>query len=193
MTTTQRPRPSRQAPPSPDPASRGLIIVAVAVVLGVILLIKGGGVGFERDAGDVEIGTGSGEEQPSTTDSTTTSEAPPATIPPADLAIAALNAAGIDGYAGQTQKFLGVAGYTSVTPITAKVPVEETVIYFGEGRDADALMLAQRLELEGDRLQPMPEDPTSLARNAEEFPEGTQIAIVLGPDVANTVQGASGD
>ena len=58
MTTTQRPRPQRPTAPAPNPASRGLILVAVAVVLGAILLIKGGGIGFDQDGEELTIDTG---------------------------------------------------------------------------------------------------------------------------------------
>ena len=190
MTTTQRQRPSRPAPHAPDPASRGLILVAVAVVLGIILLVKGGGVGFDSDDSELEIG--SGEEGTEQVEATTTTEAPPETsVPPAELQVVALNAAGIDGYAGQAQQFLNVAGYTSVTPITAAAPAERTVVHFVEGYIVDALTIAQLLELEVGDVQPMPADPASLARTAAEFPAGANVAILLGPDVQPTVQGAA--
>ena len=190
MTTTQRQRPSRQAPPNPDPASRGLILVAVAVVLGVILLIKGGGVGFDPDNAELEIGTDGGET-PAAVESTTTTAAPPETsVPPAQLKIVALNAAGIDGYAGQAQQFLSVAGYTSVTPITAAAPAETTTVYFAPGFEVDAMMVASLFQLQPNQVQPLPAD-ASLARDPAEFPADTNLAVVLGPDVTATVQGAA--
>jgi hypothetical protein len=191
MTTTQRQRPSRPAPNAPDPASRGLILVAVAVVLGIILLVKGGGVGFDRDADELEIATDEeGTEQPV---APTTTEAPPETsVPPAELQIAALNAAGINGYAAQSQQFLSVAGYNSVTPITAAQPVDRTVVHYAEGYAVDAVIVAGLFELEMSDVQPMPADPATLASDAAEFPAGANVAILLGPDVAPTVQGAAG-
>ena len=67
MTTTQRPRQQRPSAPAPNPATRGLILVAVAVVLGAILLIKGGGVGFDEPADDLKIDAGGEEAESSTT------------------------------------------------------------------------------------------------------------------------------
>lgn len=192
MTTTQRPRPARQAPPGPDPVPRGLILVAVAVVLGVILLVKGGGVGFERDGGDVEISTGGDTDTTAVDETTTTAPPPPATsVAPAELQVTALNSAGIDGFAGQTQQFLSVAGgYTSVTAITGAGLVEQTVVHFAEGFEADANAVAEVLGLDPSRVSPLPADQ-QLARNPGEFPDTTQVAVVLGPDVAPTVQGAA--
>jgi hypothetical protein len=190
MTTTQRPRPQRPPSPSTDPASRGLILVAVAVVLGVILLVKGGGVGFDRDGSDVQIGAGA--DSPAAEETTTTAPPPVTSVPPAELQIVALNAAGINGYAAQAQQFLGVAGYATVTPITAAAPAETTVVHFADGFEVDAMMVAQLFGLtDPAQVQPLPED-AQLARNPAEFPEGAQIAVLLGPDVSGTVQGADG-
>ncbi len=191
MTTTQRPRPARQAPPGPDPVPRGLILVAVAVVLGVILLVKGGGVGFDSDGSDVEIGSDDTTET-TAPDTTTTAPPPPATsVPPAELQITALNSAGINGYAGDTQQFLSVAGgYASVTAITGAGLAEQTVVHFAEGFEADANAVAEVLGLDASRVSPMPTD-TQLALNDAEFPDTTQVAVVLAPDVAPTVQGTA--
>lgn len=191
MTTTQRPRPPRQAPPTSDPASRGLILVAVAVVLGVILLVKGGGVGFDRDASDVNIGSGGAEEADDLGTTTTTSPPPETSVPPAELKIVALNGAGINGYAAQASQFLSVAGYSSVTAITAQNIVDETVLYFSPGFEVDAMMLAQLLELEPHQVQEL-EDGPSLARDATEFPPDTAVAIVFAPDVQTLVQQSAG-
>ena len=191
MTTTQRQRPSRPAPHAPDPARRGLILVAVAVAVGIILLVKGGGGGFDRDDTELEIGAGTEGAEEQVEASTTTAPPPETSVPPAELQIVALNAAGIDGYAGQSQQFLSVAGYTAVTPITAAAPAQETVVHFAEGYEVDAAMIVQRLELELGALQPMPEDPSSLARDPSEFPAEANVAVVLGPDVAPIVQGAA--
>lgn len=193
MTTTQRQRPARQSPPTPDPASRGLILVAAAVVLGVILLIKGGGVGFDRDSTDVQIGDRQKAEDttPAQTPSTTAPAPPSTAVPPADLKVVALNAAGVNGYAGKAQQFLGVAGYTSVTPITAASPSQTTTVYFADGFEVDARVLASLFDLAPEQVQPMPSDGATLARTAAEFPADTNVAVVLGPDVSNTVEGAA--
>jgi hypothetical protein len=190
MTTTQRPRPARQSAPPPDPARRGLILVTVAVVLGVILLVKGGGVGFDTDSSDVQIATGQGDGQVEQT--TTTVEAPPVTsVPRSQLNVAALNAAGVTGYAGRAQQFLGIAGYSSVAPVTALNTVERTVVYYAEGFQIDALELAKVLEIDDpSQVQPLPTDE-QLARDPAELPADLDVAVLLGPDVSGVVDGAS--
>jgi len=190
MTTTQRPRPQRPSAPAPNPASRGLILVAVAIVLGAILLTKGGGIGFETDDTDVQLEQTENGAPPAEA-TTTTAEATPATsVPPASLKVVALNAAGVNGFAGQAQQFLSVAGYTTTTAATAATPAEITAVYFAPGFEADAAAIAGLFGLEPTVVQPLPEG-TQLAREAANFPAETNVAVVLGPDVQNTIGGAA--
>ena len=191
MTTTQRPRPQRPSAPAPNPASRGLILVAVAVVLGVILLVKGGGVGFEGSDDDLTIDAdSSGEETPVEDAAATTTEAAPVTsVAPAALTIVALNGAGINGYAGASQQFLSVAGYTSTTAATAAAQTAETIIYYAPGFEVDAATVAALFGLDLTAVQPLPEG-TQLAQNPAELPAGTNVVVWLGPDVQNVVEGA---
>jgi hypothetical protein len=191
MTTTQRPRPQRPAAPAPNPASRGLILVAVAVVLGIILLVKGGGVGFEGSGEDLTIDAdSSGEETPVQEAATTTTEAPPETsVAPAALTIVALNGAGLDGYAGAAQQFLSVAGYTSTTAATAATQTAETVVYYAPGFEVDAATVAALFGLDLTAVQPLPEG-TQLARDPAELPAGTNVVVWLGPDVQNVIEGS---
>lgn len=187
MTTTQRPRPQRPTAPAPNPASRGLILVAVAVVLGAILLIKGGGIGFERTDEELTI-DGSGDAptaQSSTTTSTTA--APSTSVPPASLTVVALNGAGINGFAASAQQFLSVAGYTSTTAATAATQTQTSVVYYAPGYEADAFAVAGLLGLEASAVQPLPQG-TQLARDAADVPADTDVVVVLGPDVQNVLE-----
>lgn len=191
MTTTQRPRPQRPTPPAPNPASRGVILVAVAVVLGAILLIKGGGIGF--DQADQELTIDSGGDAPAAETTTTTTVAAPSTsVAPAELTIVALNGAGINGYAGSAQQFLSVAGYTSTTAATAATQATTTTVYYAPGFEADALAVAELFGLDATAVQPIPQG-TQLARDAADVPADTDIVVLLGPDVQNqlTSSGAS--
>lgn len=191
MTTTQRPRPQRPTAPAPNPASRGLILVAGAVVLGAILLIKGGGIGFDEGDGNVKIDSGNEANSASTTTTSTTLPPPSTSVPPASLKVVALNGAGIDGYAAGALQFLGVSGgYTSATAATALNQTQTTIVHFAPGFDADATAIATLLGLEATAVQPLPEG-TQLARNAADVPADTNVVVVLGPDVRNTLE-ASG-
>jgi hypothetical protein len=195
MTTTQRPRPQRPPSSAPDPASRGVILVAVAVVVGVILLVKGGGVGFEPTANELEIATEDDTTaEPSQEVATTTTEAAPSTsVPPAALKVVALNGAGINGYAASSQQFLGVAGYTQTSVGTAANQTPTTIVYFAPGFDADAATLAGLFGLDpATAVQPLPTEG-SLARDSAEVPADVNVLVLLGPDVQNTIEGATAD
>ena len=191
MTTTQRPRQQRPSAPAPNPATRGLILVAVAVVLGAILLIKGGGVGFDEPADDLQIDA-SGDEAAASTTTTTEPAAPSTSVAPTALKVVALNGAGINGYAGKAQQFLSVAGYTSTTAVTAAAQVPTTTVYFAPGFEADAAAIAGLFGLPETSVQAMPTPGTSLAKDAAEFPADTNVAVVLGPDVQGTVDKGAG-
>ena len=191
MTTTQRPRQQRPSSPAPNPATRGLILVAVAVVLGAILLIKGGGVGFDEPSNDLEIDA-SDEEATASTTTTTEQAAPSTSVAPTALKVVALNGAGINGYAGKAQQFLSVAGYTSTTAITAATQAPTTTVYFAPGFEADAAAIAGLFGLPPTSVQAMPTPGTSLAKDPAEFPADTNVAVVLGPDVQETVDKGAG-
>ena len=191
MTTTQRPRQQRPSSPAPNPASRGLILVAVAVVLGAILLITGGGIGFDEPANDLEIDA-SGSEATASTTTTTEAAAPSTSVAPTALKVVALNGAGINGYAGQAQQFLSVAGYTSTTAITAAAQAATTTVYFAPGSEADAAAIANLFALPPTSVQAMPTPGTTLAKDPAEFPADTNVAVVLGPDVQGTVENGAG-
>jgi len=189
MTTTQRPRPSRPAAPTPNPASRGVILVVVAVVLGLILLVQGGGVGFDSSSDELEIESGAapagGEvEAPPTTDAEPTSTS----VPPAALSIVALNAAGVSGYAGQAQQFLNVAGYTATGVGNAATQRDSSVVYFAPGFEVDAATVAGLLGLELANIAALPEGE-ALSADPAEVPAGTNVVVVLGPDVAQVIEG----
>ncbi|CAN5628797.1 hypothetical protein BH10ACT3_BH10ACT3_17000 [soil metagenome] len=186
MTTTQRPRPPRQAPHGPNPASRGLILVVVAVVLGAILLIKGGGVGFETDSTDVEIGTGT--DQPATEESTVpTTAAPSTSVPKEALKIVVLNGAGVNGYAAAAKNFFGLAGYPNATADTAAQQVQTTAVYYAPGYEGDAQAIATLLSIGAP--QPLPVG-TNLGKTAEVTPADTGVVVVLGPDVQGIISPA---
>lgn len=185
MTTTQRPRPQRPSAPAPNPASRGVILVAVAVVLGAILLIKGGGIGFDQTGEELTIDAGSGDSAAEVT-TTTTTAAPSTSVAPAELTIVALNGAGINGYAASAQQFLSVAGYSSTTAATAATQTQSTIIYFAPGFEADAMAVAGLLGLDATAVQPLPEG-TQLARDPADVPADTDVVVLLGPDVQNVI------
>lgn len=180
----------RSAPSGADPAARGLILVVVAVVLGAILLAAGGTVGFDSDAKGVDIGNNrsDGSEITDSTvpadGSTDTSEAPPETIPPAEVMVVAANGAGISGLASSTTAFLATQGYSSSTATDAPADVAATVVYFAEGFQPNAAALATLFSVPPEQIQPLPAEPV-----ANDQPAEAAVVIVLGPDAESVVSG----
>lgn len=190
MTSTRRTRSSDQnqgtrqgeAPPS---GLMGIILVAVAVALGVILLVKGGGIGFESDSKNVSIGGKNNKGPVETT--TTTTPLPSTSVPAAELKIAVLNGAGKSGFAALGANFLSVAGYPTVNAGNAAARVTTSSVYFAPGFDNDAAAVAKVLNIT--EVKAIPETP--LGRSAADVPAGTAVVVMLGPD-AEAVINASG-
>jgi len=184
MTSAQRQRSRRSGQSGPDPASRGFILVIVAVVLGAILLAAGGNVGFDEDDESVDIGEG-GSEATETTVPVETTTAPPATVPPAEVKIVAANGAGIGGLAGETTDFLATQGYSNSSATDAPSNVSATVVYYAEGFQPNAAALAQVFGLPEAQVQPLPAEPV-----ASDQPADSAVVVVVGPDAEAIVTGA---
>ena len=184
MTSAQRQR-SRRGASGPDPASRGFILVIVAVVLGAILLAAGGNVGFDEDDESVDIGDREAEETTTTGAPTdTTAPATSATVPPAEVKVVAANGAGISGLAGATTDFLATQGYSNSEATDAPGQVSATVVYFAEGFQPNAAALAEVFGLPEAQVQPLPPEPV-----ANTQPADSAIVIVVGPDAETVVSG----
>ena len=147
-------------------------MVGVAVALGFILLIKGGGVGFQTDSQDVKIGEGSNKTTPSTS------------VAPATLKVVVLNGAGLSGFAAAAANFLGLAGYPNIAAKTAAAQVQTTTVYYAPGYEGDAKAIAKLLSIGA--VKPLPTG-TVLGKVATDVPTDTNVVIVLGPDVEGII------
>jgi hypothetical protein len=184
MTSPRRGRTGGDAPAGAGGATmRGALLIAVAVIAGVILL----GTGFDRDAvtstgddpSDQASGNGDGngdDEGDGGDEETTTTTAPPTTHVPAQVRVIVLNGGGPTGSAGTSSTALTAAGYTAREPgDTADVPA--SVVYFNPGFDADAAAVATTLRI-GAAPQPMPATPPEGAP----APTEVDVVVVLGPE-----------
>mgnify|MGYP001823910013 FL=1 len=187
MASPQRSRQRRSAPSGPDPAARGIILVVVAVVLGAILLAAGGTVGFDQDDESVDIGEGGGgEDVTETTAPTETTTSAPVTVAPSQVAVVAANGAGISGLAGPSADCLATQGDTNTAAPDALADTAQTVVYYVDGFQPNAVAIAGAFGLPETQVQPLPAEPV-----AGDQPDTTAIVVLLGPDAEAAVSGGS--
>ncbi|HEX6425536.1 MAG TPA: LytR C-terminal domain-containing protein [Acidimicrobiales bacterium] len=178
MQTTERPPsgPTRGGSPV-----RGVVLVAVAVVLGFFVLraiddTAAGPVETTESAEESSDTTvAADDEAPDETD-TTEAEAPPARDP-GEVTVLVANASGVQGAAaGQTDAIQG-GGYLVAQPTNAPDLVETTQVLAVEGYEAEAAVLAADIGAPEGAVNPMPDPPPlDLA--------GAQLLVLLGPDLA---------
>lgn len=185
MTTTQRPRTPRSSspPPGPNPVNRGLILIAIGVVLAVILLVKAGGIGFDASTADLEIGEG--EEKV-----TTTTEAATTTVPeqaPQTVQVVAANGSGTSGMAAKASQLLAQSGYTQVVSTNSVQPVTASAVMYATGFEANARSIASGLGLSEAAVQPL----AAGTQLAQDQPATAGVIIMIGPDLVATLNGTT--
>lgn len=157
-------RTSRRGSAASFSAARGAALIAVAIILGVVLLnaIDDGNSGPVGDGG-AGSSTTSGASSSSTTttvaNGTTPSTVPttkPVPIPPAQVTVIVLNASGRDGVASTLTNTLKAKGYKTLPANNAPVRAG-TVIDVKAGKTAPCTTLATLIP--GAKVQPMPSPP----------------------------------
>lgn len=161
------------------------MLVGIAVVIGIVLLVRGFADEGGLVASDVATTTTTlvadevDRNAPPTIDPGTDAET--TTIPapdPAEISVVAANGAGVTGLAGQTADLLTAAGFVVVDTANAS-PVEASVVYVTSGAEASGGVVASALGLAPEAVQPMP-DPPPVPDLA-----GATVVVVAGPDLAD--------
>ncbi|MEJ5254570.1 MAG: LytR C-terminal domain-containing protein [Acidimicrobiales bacterium] len=164
-------------PPADDDARAttiGAVLIAVAVLIGFVLLLKG----LDQEGGVVETGSPTRETTTTTVaealEQTTTTTAAPR--PPAEVNVLVANASGGSGVAGANKAKLTAAGYTTVE--TANAPPQSTsAVYFVSGWQLEAEAVARALGIGASSVSPMPASPP-VALN------GATVLVIIGSDKA---------
>jgi hypothetical protein len=156
---------------------KGLILVAVAVLLGAVLLLKS----FD-DGGPFNTGTSTGGNQGTVTTvggqgaTTTTAEV---AHDPASVKVLVLN--GVDKakpYAGQAAGALKSANYTTLAPGDSPATAAASAVYFLAGYGADAKAIASRLGIPEASVAPLPTPLPASVGDAKD----ANVVVVVGPD-----------
>lgn len=149
-------------------AARGLGLVGVAVLVGVLLL---------RATDDIGSGGGgvpnlviSGADETTTT----TEEIDAVLRPPTQVSVIVFNAARKPGLAGQVTESIRQLGYQTLEP--SNLPQQpDTIVYFKPGFDGEAAALAPKISPTA-HTEPEP-DPSSITGA-----EGADLVVTLGTD-----------
>lgn len=167
-----------------DSNVRGLIVLAVAIVIGGALLWSWGG-----DSGTTDVTAG--KDSTSTTvdisdlgttttaaesggDTTTT--AATSDHSPSEVSVLVLNGSSQTGVAASTAATIGESGFTMLSPSNAPANVETTSIYYADGYEADAIAVAQILGKGTDSVKPLTEASLGGAEG------DADVVVVLGAD-----------
>lgn len=188
--TEQDPQPRRRrrtAPEAPPPAqgsvAKGAILVAVAVIIGFVL-IRDDGIRSQSSAVGADVGVEVGEDpgDPPTdeeTDPTTDSSVPDARDP-AEVRVLVANGTSVQGAAGRYTETLTAAGYQTAGATDAiDKSVEATFVYFTAGYEAEARAVASTLGSPPDNVLALPTAPV-VNDNAL-----ANVIVVVGPELAN--------
>jgi len=164
-------------PATPPDDSRatvaGVILVAFALLIGVVLLTKG----FSDDGGltntaaksdQSDSGNGQGFEVPSTT----TTLAP---VDPATVKVFVANASGTKSGAKQVGDYLGTKGFTGIQIGNAPNQVQ-SVVYVTAGNAAEGQAVAAALGLDPAAVSAMPTTPP-----VNDL-KGANVLVIIGTD-----------
>ncbi len=160
-------RPERKTGGTPGfSAARGAALVALAVILGIVLLnaIDDGNSGPVGDGGSTPSASTGGTTPDSTPDTSTPTDAPaPEPLPPAEVTVRVLNGSGVSGAAGGLTNVLKAQGYQTLL-------AGDTAAQTGNIVDAKANRTAEceaLAELITDaKVEPMP-DPVPGGQDAD--------------------------
>jgi hypothetical protein len=164
--------------------ARGAILLAVAAVLGIVLLQAfdtdfDGGSGAGVDVGDTTIPDNGANGSTGSTIPTgpTDTTAPGRT--PSDVSVLVANGADIRGLGSKTAETLQGLGYNTLTAVDATKALDATQVQYAEGYQAEARAIALTLGLASTAV---------VALNSPAVPDtqGANVIVLLGADAAAT-------
>ena len=172
--------------PGGSAGARGALLLAVAVILGIVLL-------QQFDTPDIPSGQVSATSIPDETDETSTTRrvglttvaqvttTTPRARPKAEVKVLVANGAGVRGLGASTTNSLKERGYTTIAaPTDATTSVEKTAIQFVEGYEAEARELAGVLSLPATVVTRLASPPVAAADIAD-----AKLIVILGTDVSS--------
>lgn len=154
-------------------AGRGAALLAVAMVLGVVLLNAADDPPADR------VVARSDDEAPASTTTTaeltTVATAPPRA--PKDVKVISANGTTVKGVARKVTDQLKAAGYNVLAPTDSK-RADASAVYFAGDFEREAQAVAQNLGVPATSVQALPTPPPL------PDPRGANVVVVVGPELA---------
>ena len=204
MTVTGRVGGGGLGPSNAAAAPRALLIIAVAVILGLVLLWKGldttPGItvspeatddGSAESVGMVEEGTADlpiADEPMATTTSastttTSTTAVPAPTRPPNQVRVLVANGSGVPRGAATVTGVLSPAGYTTLPPANA-TPTDTSGIYYRSGYSGDARAVMELVAPSNpDLILPLPAGGLDVPDATLDRVANANVVVILGADL----------
>src|SRR2546425_2090365 len=135
-------------------AARGAGLLAVAVIIGILLLRSGGGDPYSRS---VSTGANPTPEVPSQPSTATTVTVPVRS--PADIKVLPANGTSTANAAANTGNRLKSAGYNVLSASNTNNPATGSNVFYNPGFEREGRVVAQLLGLPDSAVQPMPTPP----------------------------------
>lgn len=163
-------------PPSQGVGAKGVVIVAAALVVGIVLLNKfdDSGVPFTPRV-DVESGVTTTRRLPTVTALPTTTLRAPRS--PADVRVLPANGTNTTGLGARTNDFLRRANYNALAPIDASRVLDATIVAYSPEFESEARVLAQLLQLPLSAVRPL-DDSTPVPET-----RGADVVVIAGADL----------
>ncbi|MFP5376660.1 MAG: LytR C-terminal domain-containing protein [Acidimicrobiia bacterium] len=161
-------------------AGRGAVLLAVAVILGVVLL------NAADDPGPDRVATGASGDDGEGSGGTTTTTLPPTTLatvpprPPAEVKVLSTNGTAVKGVAGRARDLLQAQGYNVLAPTDAQRATASNVFFTSAEFEREAQAVAAALGLPPTVVAPYPTAPPVPVADAK----GANVVLVVGPELA---------
>ena len=157
--------------------ARGIALIVVAVVIGIILLNKTDHTpSFTKSTGS-KASTATTAASHGATTSSTVAAVKTKAHDPAQVAILVANGSGVKGAASRVADTLKGSNYVTKQSVNTKKPASSSVVYYAPGYDADARAVAALLT-PAPSVQPMP----SVLPVADL--SGANLLVVVAADIA---------
>jgi len=159
-------------------ASRGLFLLLVALVLGVVVLASIGRVAPTQNTAATRPPVTSTTAPASSTTTTTL-----ATHSPAAVKVLVANGTSVSGLAGRFSGKLNAQGYDTLSPTDTLSPAKASAVYYLTGYQGDADAIAGIIGLSSGATQPFSSAVPVATTSAD-------VVVVVGPDLASTGAGS---